>query len=1007
MNMSDLKYPRGSEWRKWDLHVHTPLDPEWINRPNLTNTKDKIEFAEKFIAFTKKQEISVLAIVDHNFCNSLDDSLIPYIQEKAYENGIIILPGFEITARDGSGIHLLVIFPENTELRKIKSIIDQCFAPDTNLIPSDSTVPVSNKTIDEIKQIIDASGIESIFIFAHSDRENGVLHGATIRGARRVQEWHKDFINIAQISKDPSAYSEKTFMYKLINGLDINYKREMTYIIASDCRTINPTDAIEGRHYLGQKYVWIKADPTFEGLKQIIYEPRERVSFEEPELLKRIHGNKTKFIRSLKINQVLGYDGKQGVWFKNIVIPFNPGLVAIIGNKGSGKSAIVDILGLCGNSYQNEDFSFLKEDRFLKKGLAKNFEATLEWEDGSTINKNLSQKPDFSSPERVRYLPQSFFEKLTNEIEEREFPQTLENIVFSYLPDDQKLGKSSFQELIKFKQDAIEKEIKLVLSEIDELNEKIIELEKKQHPAYRKELEEKLSLKKKELEEHRKNKPEEVKNPEKDSKLTKVQQKSYKELDKLKKESKRLEKEINEKREVLKKLTIDHEELDQLIRGLELEKQRIEKFKQENKEKLEKFGLNIDTIITFETNTQVLEQKIKERKHHINDIQELLLTNEEIEKRGEKERNILREKSLLVKKENINSKIKKITKKLSEPERKYQEYLENLKNWEETEKEILGSKDKVDTIKWLETQIEFIQSELNNKLDSLRKQRLTKTLNIYDKKNELVEIYKQFKKAVDEKISSHSEILGDYEINIESALNIKNEFINKFLSFINQKLKGSFYGKEEGESLLREILNNIDVNSKMDVQKLLENIIGLLEIDHREAFKNKLNEEKRRYIFEQVKEIKDFYNYLFSLEYIEPIYELKLCSKSISQLSPGEKGALLIVFYLMLDKDNIPLIIDQPEENLDNESIYKILTKFIKLAKQRRQLIMVTHNPNLAIVGDAEQIIYVNIDKKNSNKFSFKSGAIENPVINKHASNILEGTLNAFDIRRLKYFRYK
>ena len=96
-----------------------------------------------------------------------------------------------------------------------------------------------------------------------------------------------------------------------------------------------------------------------------------------------------------------------------------------------------------------------------------------------------------------------------------------------------------------------------------------------------------------------------------------------------------------------------------------------------------------------------------------------------------------------------------------------------------------------------------------------------------------------------------------------------------------------------------------------------------------------------------------------------PSYELKLGEKHLTELSPGEKGAMLIVFYLMLDKNNIPLIIDQPEENLDNESIYKILVHFIRDTKKRRQVILVTHNPNLAIVGDAEQIIYVNIDKKN------------------------------------------
>ncbi|MDQ7056616.1 MAG: AAA family ATPase [Persephonella sp.] len=76
---------------------------------------------------------------------------------------------------------------------------------------------------------------------------------------------------------------------------------------------------------------------------------------------------------------------------------------------------------------------------------------------------------------------------------------------------------------------------------------------------------------------------------------------------------------------------------------------------------------------------------------------------------------------------------------------------------------------------------------------------------------------------------------------------------------------------------------------------------------------------------------------------------MKLGDKPLEVLSPGEKGAILLIFYLMLDKDNIPLIIDQPEENLDNESIFKILVDFIKEVKNRRQLILITHNPNLAV----------------------------------------------------------
>jgi ABC-type lipoprotein export system ATPase subunit len=136
---------------------------------------------------------------------------------------------------------------------------------------------------------------------------------------------------------------------------------------------------------------------------------------------------------------------------------------------------------------------------------------------------------------------------------------------------------------------------------------------------------------------------------------------------------------------------------------------------------------------------------------------------------------------------------------------------------------------------------------------------------------------------------------------------------------------------------------------------------------------------------------------------MDPLYELKLDNKTLSQLSPGEKGALLLVFYLMADKDDIPLIIDQPEDNLDNKSVFQILTHFIQLAKKQRQIIIVTHNPNLAVGANAEQIIYVEIDKKNKNKFSYESGSIENPNINKRIVEILEGTMPAFDKRKLKY----
>jgi len=101
---------------------------------------------------------------------------------------------------------------------------------------------------------------------------------------------------------------------------------------------------------------------------------------------------------------------------------------------------------------------------------------------------------------------------------------------------------------------------------------------------------------------------------------------------------------------------------------------------------------------------------------------------------------------------------------------------------------------------------------------------------------------------------------------------------------------------------------------------------------------------------------KELYDYVFSLGYLSPIYNLKWNGRGLEQHSPGERGNLLLIFYLLVDQDDIPLVIDQPEENLDNQTVFRTLVPCIKDAKKRRQIIMATHNPNLAVVCDAEQI---------------------------------------------------
>ncbi|QUH27561.1 P-loop NTPase family protein [Vallitalea guaymasensis] len=203
---------------------------------------------------------------------------------------------------------------------------------------------------------------------------------------------------------------------------------------------------------------------------------------------------------------------------------------------------------------------------------------------------------------------------------------------------------------------------------------------------------------------------------------------------------------------------------------------------------------------------------------------------------------------------------------------------------------------------------------------------------------------------------------------------------------------------ENSKKMLWEnVVEDRNFESKEDVEEFLKRVVEYLETDMR------TDQMASTYIGDIVSNRNEFYSYVFSMDFLSPKYEMMQNGKSLDELSPGEKGALLLVFYLALDKTEMPIMIDQPEDNLDNHSVAKILVPYIKSAKEHRQIIMVTHNPNLAIVADAEQIIYVNIDKSNGNKFECSTGSIENSEINEKIVDVLEGTMPAFKTRSNKY----
>lgn len=145
---------------------------------------------------------------------------------------------------------------------------------------------------------------------------------------------------------------------------------------------------------------------------------------------------------------------------------------------------------------------------------------------------------------------------------------------------------------------------------------------------------------------------------------------------------------------------------------------------------------------------------------------------------------------------------------------------------------------------------------------------------------------------------------------------------------------------------------------------------------------------------------KQFAHWLFGTDHITVRYEISYEGNDIRKLSPGTRGIVLLLLYLALDdSDDRPLIIDQPEENLDPKSVFDELVELFIAAKAKRQVIMVTHNANLVINTDADQIIVAEAGPSPSGglpPISYMAGGLENSSIRKAVCEILEGGEAAF-----------
>jgi ABC-type lipoprotein export system ATPase subunit len=1018
---------RGSVWRKWDLHIHAP------------GTKKSDHYVweagdvwQEYCRRIEESDVVAFGITDYFSIDGFT-TFISKFKEQYPHSKKVFFPNIELCtnevvnkAREEVNSHL--IFDPQTAPAKLSGFLQKLET--TKTVEGDRSITANeitdfeeaSVTRDAIKRALQQTfgpGVdmtEHVLIFTAANNDGIRSERGVKRKALITDEYDKFSDGFFGNSGNSQHFLRKD---RLEDSSSVVEPKPV--LSCSDAHSFSDLENRLGKVVLKDgvrigEPTWIKADVTFEGLRQIIYEPEGRVFIgEEPEVEVRVQKNKRRYIDSIRIDQVSGYTGRFGSWFKSERIEINKELVAIIGNKGNGKSALTDIIGLLGNSHNQrhergdkmeELFSFLNRDKFLKGECASHFKAELHWYAGTPDARILDDQTDNNTPENVEYLPQKYLEKICANVEDDEFRHKLNEVIFEYVKKAERYEQTILDDLIDYLSRQTEADINAAKEVLREANAAVLAIERKLTADYKREVDEKLRLKKAEIEALKQTQPKQVPKP-----IQGEQQVAA------------TTKEITETEEKIKTLTAsvsalqeESEALTRQIEELNHAKQRIERYRDEREElKAEcqpvfhQVGINFDDVVRVVIDFSSLDAIIREKAQRLKEVKELLIDEIEVAtlELGPEQEKAAKEKSMVCQLSVLEERKMEIIDKLDKPNREYQAYLVAESQWKLRQEQLEGEKEnpQPETLNGLLRELDAVAETYPRQLVDARKVRRAGSKKVLSCKKQLLAFYEKVKKSIDDEIKKYGTDLGEYRISIEANLKFNKVFYEMFFSFVNQQVKGSFHGTEDGRAALQKLLEGVsDWEKEDEVLDVLDHLDDCLHSDRRAG---QPDTGQARDLFKQMRqkrEALDFYDYIYGFDYLETKYDLKVDGKDLRELSAGERGGLLLTFYLMLDKRDIPLVIDQPEDNLDNRSVYEILVTFLKKAKKRRQIIMVTHNPNLAVVADAEQIIYVTIDKKGKkNDFNFKSGAIENPEINKLVVNVLEGTMPAFQNRRLKY----
>lgn len=939
--------PRGSVWRKWDLHVHTPISYE----QEFGNDWD--EYVKQLKAKATEHGISVMGVTDYfsvdgyeKLCNEHEPIGQPLL-ELEDENFLHLIPNVELRLDNfGDGdvsINLHVIFSENLSANAIrdsfleelevsfrgnkisckKSNLVKIGYAEINKEDFNANLDIENITDDEQKRYLKTALQLITLSFGNIKTElydlkkklpewgmksdsYAFLIAAKGHGGIDSLQWVDELTRNEQELGRAGNIRQSLLFHS--DACFTNHKGDIDFCLGlnQECpiqefqrrfRNFKPciwgSDAHNNENLFHPSngattdYTWIKADPTFEGFKQILFEPKYRVHIGEnspPPPPKSIDKLSVNIPQKLYVNKETESEKESFCIKDDLEVYFSPNLNCLIGGRGTGKSTILNLIQLKINDEANKLYD----------------KSEIIDEEGKVYNLKDAIDITGTSSENIEFLNQNEIEQFA--LNTQEFTK----VVYDRLQQigDREELKEKRLELIRF--------LEIVENGIDR-QKRIIRLieEKGRKERIYKDKKKEISI----LEDE---------------------------------EYERLQNEIN-----------DHSKELTTLRN---SRKRLGSFLEEFSELLQKY-----TSDTEEDTNQFDDILIEIRTS----LQDAIDTNSETVK-------------------NKSDREKELEAELEKSKEELEEYLSNLGYESENISNISSAQSEANE---LEAEIE----KAVNEIKVLEKR--NDSIDMEDKKREgfenliipRIEELNDRLKGISEATREVEEIALKYEFNEERAF---EDLCEKF----NKNVLPTF---DSGTSLSDKDVKSLFGNFFNDgfVLKSNEEIMSILEEERNERKTNKVifeffNSNKTEYL-----KFFRFFHLMYKSD-IEEYLKIKVTydGRDIRSSSFGQRCTAAMV--VLLSMGNNPIIIDEPEAHLDSGLIAKYLVTLIKERKQHRQIIFATHNANFVINGDSELIHILNMNDENLTEII--PTTIENMDHRESLYN-LEGGKEAFIQREKKY----